>query len=122
MKLPALTPRMVTVLTWIAVFAAMAPATVMTAAPTAIWLEAVAADVGPGLGRWLIHAAASLVALIGLLAYFMIWAWPLAAIFLATRAVRALRRRFPRARQTSPHKGEDAPVRGSQYTKQPNAR
>ena len=122
MKLPALTPRMVTVLTWIAVFAAMAPATVMTAAPTVIWLEAVAADGGPGLGSWLILAAASLVALIGLLAYFMIWAWPLAAIFLAARAVRALRRRFPRARQTSAHKGEDAPVRGSQHTKQSNAR
>lgn len=39
MTFPTLTPRMMMVLTWIAVFAAMAPATVMTAAPTVIWLE-----------------------------------------------------------------------------------
>lgn len=122
MTFPTLTPRMTMVLTWIAVFAAMAPATLMTAAPTVIWLEEVAADGGLGLDSWLILAAASLVALIGLLAYLMVWAWPLAAIFLAARAVRALQRRFPRARQTSAPTREDAPVRGSQHVKQPNAR
>lgn len=122
MKVPALTPRMVAVLTWIAVFATMAPATVMTAAPTAIWLEGVAADGAPGLGSWLILALASLVALIGLLAYILIWGWPLAVIFLAVRANRALRRRFPRMKQKSAHKEEDPPVRGRQHTKRPNVR
>mgnify|MGYP001555508345 CR=1 FL=1 len=122
MKLPVLTPRMMTVLTGIAIFTAVAPATVMAAAPTVIWLEGVASDTGPGLGSWMILLAASLAALVGLLAYLMVWGWPLAVIFLATRAVRALRRRFPRARQRSAHQGEDAPVRGVAHTKQSNAR
>lgn len=123
MKLPALTPRMMASLTWIAVFTAMAPATVMTAAPTVIWLEAVAADSGAGLGAWLILAAASLAALIGFLAYVMVWGWPLAVIFLAARAVRALRRRFPRVKQASAHTDRVSRGRGgTQHPKRSNAR
>lgn len=122
MTFPTLTPRMMMVLTWIAVFATMAPATVMTAAPTVIWLEGVAADGGPGLGSWLILALASLVAMIGLLAYILIWGWPLAVIFLAARAICALRRRFPRVKRESAHKEEDPPVLGRQHTKRLNVR
>jgi len=113
---------MMMVLTWIAVFATMAPMTVMTAAPTVIWLEGVAADGGPGLGSWLILALASLVAMIGLLAYILIWGWPLAVIFLAARAICALRRRFPRVKRESAHKEEDPPVLGRQHTKRLNVR
>ncbi len=122
MKLPALTPRMVTVLTWIAVFTAMAPATVMTAAPTVLWLEALATDGGAGFGPWLIRVAASLTALIGFLAYLLIWGWPLAVIFLTIRAVRALRRRFPQARRTSARKDRNAPGSRARPTKRSNAR
>lgn len=122
MKLPVLTPRMMTVLTGIAIFTAMAPATVMTAAPTVIWLEGVASDTGPGLGSWMILLAASLTALVGLLAYLAVWGWPLAIIFLAVRAIRAFRRRFPRVRQTNADKDRDRPDRMPQHTKRPNAR
>lgn len=122
MKLPVLTPRMTTVLTGIAIFTAMAPATVMAAAPTAIWLEGTAADTGPEIGAWIIRLGASLMALVGLLAYLMVWGWPLAVIFLAVQAIRAFRRRFPRGRRTNADKDRDRPDRGSQHTKRQNAR
>ena len=122
MKLPVLTPRMTTVLTGIAIFTAMAPATVMAAAPTVIWLEGAAADTGPEVGAWMIRLGASLMALVGLLAYLMVWGWPLAIIFLAVRAIRALRRRFPRGRRTNADKDRDRTDRGSQHTKRQNAR
>lgn len=122
MKIPALTPRMMTVLTGIAIFTAMTPATVVAAAPTVLWLVAVAPDSGAGLGPWLIRAASALTALIGLLAYVMIWGWPLAVIFLAIRAGRALRRRFPRAEQTSASKARDVHDRRGRHTKRSNAR
>ncbi|MCT1478486.1 hypothetical protein [Microbacterium sp. p3-SID336] len=113
---------MMTVLTGIAIFTALAPATVMAAAPTVIWLEGVASDTDPGLGSWMILLAADLTALLGLLAYLMVWGWPLAIIFLAVRALRALRRRFPRARRANADKGRDRPDRMSQDTKRLNAR
>ncbi len=122
MKLPVLTPLMMTVLTGIAIFTAMAPATVMAAAPTVIWLDGVASDTGPGLGSWMILLAADLTALVGLLAYLVVWGWPLAIIFLAVRAIRAFRRRFPRARRANADKDHDRPDRMSQHTKRPNAR
>lgn len=112
MKFLALTPRMVAVLTRIAVFTALAPATVTTAAPTIIWLEAVAADIEPGPGSWLIRVAASFLALIGMLGYFMVWAWPLAVTFLAVRSVRALRRRFSQTSRSDTRKRARAPVSG----------
>lgn len=122
MKLPVLTPRMMTVLTGIAIFTALAPATVMAAAPTVIWLDGVASDTGPGLGSWIILLAADLTALVGLLAYLVVWGWPLAIIFLAVRAIRALRRRFPRVRRANDDKDHDRPDRMSQDKKRPNAR
>lgn len=122
MKLPALTPRMMTVLTGIAIFTAMAPATVITAAPTVIWLEGIASDTDPGLGARMILLAASLTALVGLLAYLMVWGWPLAVIFLAVRAIRALRRRFPRRRMVNAYTDRDRVDRMPQHTKGPNAR
>lgn len=111
-----------TVLTGIAIFTAMAPATVMAAAPTVIWLDGVASDTGPGLGSWMILLAADLTALVGLLAYLVVWGWPLAIIFLAVRAIRALRRRFPRLTRTNADKDRDRPGRMSQHTKRPDAR
>ncbi len=122
MKLPVLTPRMMTVLTGIAIFTAMAPATVMAAAPTVIWLEGIAADTGPGLGAWMILLGASLTALVGLLAYLMAWGWPLAIIFLAGRAIRGLRRRFPSVKQASAHTDRVSRQRGAQHPNRSNAR
>ncbi|WP_087132680.1 hypothetical protein [Microbacterium esteraromaticum] len=122
MKLPVLTPRMMTVLTGIAIFTAMAPATAMAAAPTVIWLEGIASDTGPGLGAWMIMLAASLTALVGLLAYLMVWGWALAVVFLAFCAVRALRRRSPREEQTSAIQERDDYDRRARPRKRSNAR
>lgn len=122
MKLPVLTPRMMTVLTGIAMFTALAPTTLMAAAPTVIWLEGIASDTGPGLGAWMILLGASLTALVGLLAYLMVWGWPLAIIFLAVRAILALRRRFPGGRRTNADKDRNRLNTVSQHTKRPNAR
>lgn len=121
MKLPVLTPRMMTVLTGIAIFTAMAPATVIAAAPTVIWLEGIASDTDPGLGAWMILLAASLTALVVLLAYLAVWGWPLAIIFLAVRVVRALRRRSPREKETSLGKDENKAGRCPHQRKQSNA-
>lgn len=96
MKLPALTPRMVTVFTWIAVFAALAPAIMFAAAPTIIWLEDNASGLEPGTGAWLLRLAASMLALAGMIA-ISIWAWPLALIFLSVRLIRILQWRLPHA-------------------------
>ena len=105
MKLPMLSRQMRVVLTGITIFTVLAPGIVYTVAPTILWLEGLAGDAVSAAGGWFLHLTAALLAMVGMLAYLSVWAWPLAVILLFARSVRIIKRRFPRPGRKTAHAG-----------------
>lgn len=117
-----LSRQMLAILNGVTIFTVLAPGIVYTVSPTIIWLERLSGDSVSAAGAWFLDLTAALLAMVGMLAYFSVWAWPLAAIFLLARSVGTIKRRFPRPGRETAHIGSADPSLVRQRPRGQNSR